>query len=57
MPNKEKVAILPIRPSYIPTEDAAIRVIDEANNRLKEIVHIYDGKFLFGDRNKNQSQI
>ena len=24
----------------VPTEDAAIRVIDEANNRLKEIVHI-----------------
>ena len=41
----------------VPTEDAAIRVIDEANNRLKEIVHIYDGKFLFGDRNKNQSLI
>ena len=27
------------------------------NKNAKEIVHIYDGKFLFGDRNKNQSLI
>lgn len=38
-----------------PTEDLAVKVIDKTNDRLKKIIEKYDGRFQFGDINRDQS--
>ena len=38
-----------------PTEDKAVRVVDQANNRMCAIIEKYDGRFQFGDINRDQS--
>ena len=38
-----------------PTEDKAVRVVDQANNRMCAIIEKYNGRFQFGDINRDQS--